>query len=60
VQLDVGGGDASFESGKDHSLFGVDRAACGHVAKCLSLDPGEIFEVNQIFLDGTTAYMTAR
>jgi len=37
VLLDVGGRDASFESGKGHSLFGVDRAACGHVAKCLSL-----------------------
>ena len=59
VLLDVGGGDASF-TGKSHSLFGVDRAACGHVAECPSLDPGEIVEANQIFRDGTTAYMTAR
>jgi len=31
VQLDVGGWDASFESGKDHLLFGVDRAAWGTI-----------------------------
>lgn len=48
VLLDVGGGDASF-AGKGQ-----------HVAECLSPDPEEIFEANQIFLDGTTAYMTAR
>lgn len=48
VLLDVGGGDASF-AGKGQQ-----------VEECLSLDPGKIVEANYIFLDGTTAYMTAR